>query len=34
LARNIELEALGDEPISFTPNSRGEGTLHNRYSAT
>jgi len=28
LAGDIDFEALGDEPISFTPYTRGERALH------
>ncbi len=28
LAGDIDFEALGDEPVSFTPDGRGEGALH------
>ena len=28
LAGDIDFEALGHEPISFSPNGSGEGSLH------
>jgi hypothetical protein len=28
LAGNVDFQALGDVPISFTPDGRGEGALH------
>ena len=28
LAGNVDLEALCDKPVAFTPNGRGKGTLH------
>ena len=28
LACDIDFEALGDVPVSFTPNGRGEGAFH------
>ena len=28
LAGDVDFEALGDVPVSFTPNGRGEGALH------
>ena len=34
LAGDIDFEALGDEPVPFTPYTRGERALHVSYSFT